>query len=105
MAVEARDCWSHILNELGPRGQNFTTWSVFRPLYRPFRARAVGNSIIVDSPSITVPRTIHYREFECVFSFYEDYINLVSGIRPKMRDKCGWNISYIITLIHEFCAD
>lgn len=105
MEVNARRYWNHILNELEPEGQNFITWSAYRPLYKPFTARAVGDFIVVDSPSITSPRTINYTEFECVFQYYEGYINLEPGIRPRIRDECGLNSSYIITLIHEFCTN
>ena len=104
MELKINECWNHIRNELGSRGQNFITWSVYNPQKLPFTARADDNSIIVDSPSITSPRPIYYKEFECVFGFYEDYINRIFGIRPKMK-RCGYNSSYIITLIHKFCTN
>ena len=102
MAMNARESWDHVLTELGVQQRHFTTWSAFRPSNRPFTARALGDKIIVDGPSITVPRTIYYREFECVFSYYDDYVDHVPGIRPIIRDECGLNSSYIITLIHEY---
>lgn len=103
MEPNARDCWKRILNEIGPQGRNFTTWGAYRPTDRPFTARAVGDYIGVEGPSISSLRTIYYREFECVFGYYEDYVNLEPRIRPRIRDECGVNSSYIITLIHEFC--
>lgn len=103
MKLSARDCWKHILNELGMKGQEFSLWGAYRSSRRPFTARATGNYIVIEGPSISSPRTISYTEFECVFGYYEDYVNLVPGMRPKIRDRCGLNSSYIITLIHEFC--
>ena len=102
MAMNMRESWDHVLTELGMQQRHFTTWSAFRPSNRPFTAQALGDIVIIDGPSITVPRTIHYREFECVFSYYDDYVNHVPGIRPMIRDECGLNSSYIITLIHEY---
>ena len=103
MEPDARDCWMRILNEIGPQGRNFATWGAHWSTDRPFTAREAGGYIVVEGPRITSPRTIYYREFECVFRYYEDYVNLEPGIRPRIRDECGVNSSYIITLIHEYC--
>ena len=104
MESNARDCWKHILDELGAQG-HFILWSAYRSSGLPFSAKATGKYIVVESPSITSPRTISYQQFECVFEHYENYVNRVPGIRQKIRDKCGRNSSYIITLIHEFCTE
>ena len=101
MDAQARNCWKRILDSIGLRGQTFQTWSVYRPSNRPFTARSIGEAIIIESPSIMGLRSIHYQEFECVFSLYNDYVNRVDGLRKHMRDKCGFNSSYLLTLIHE----
>jgi len=102
MVNNAREFWDRLLAELGKQQQHLTTWSAFRPSNRPFTVRALGDTIVVNGPSISVPRTIIYNEFECVFSYYDDYVNHVLGIRSMIRDECGLNSSYIITLIHEY---
>ena len=95
--------WTRIISELGPGGLELTTWSVYRPKGIHFTARASGDAIVVEGPSISSSRIISYREFECVAKLYNAYIGGVAGIRPTIRDRCGWNSSYVITLIHEFC--
>ena len=103
MDAQARSCWKQIRESIGLRGQTFQTWSVYRPSNRPFTAKANGEAILVESPSIKGIRSIYFKEFQCVFNLYHDYVNRVDGIRQHMRDNCGLNSSYIITLIHEIC--
>lgn len=40
------------------------------------------------------------KEYECIASRYDDYVAGVKAIRPQMRDECGQNSSYLISLIH-----
>lgn len=96
-------CWNHILSSLGSTDRDLLTWSIYRPKRIPFRATVSGNAIVVESPSISTPRTINYSEFECVAKLYDAYKQRKPGVRSAMRDGCGLNSSYIITLIHELC--
>ena len=97
------ECWGVILRELRYSSQNLTTWSIYRPQRKTFTVRANTNSVIVEGPSISAPRTINYNEFECVARLYPAYAQHKLRIRQRMRNECGFNSSYIITLIHEFC--
>lgn len=97
------ECWVGLMNELGQNGRELKTWSLLRPRELPFKARAKGNVIVVEGPRISPPRIITIKEFECTYKLYNGYIDGVTGIRQKIRDKCGFNSSYIITLIHQFC--
>jgi hypothetical protein len=98
----ASNYWAQVLKQLNNK-KDFETWGIFRSNKKPFSAKTVNNNILIESPSLASPRVIWYTEFECVASLYQDYKKKKSGIRPKMRNKCGINSSYIITLIHELC--
>jgi len=101
--VSASNCWKKIVSEIGSTGREFETWGRYWGYNNKFRVRAEKNIIVVDGPSISSPRIITFTEFECVAALYDDYIKGVKGIRNTMRDDCGRNSSYIITLIHEYC--
>jgi len=95
-------CWNRLIKELGQNGVELKTWSRFKPREIPFRVRTKGSVIVIEGPGISPPRIITFKEFECVYKLYNDYIAGVAGIRPRIRDRCGFNSSYIITLIHQF---
>ena len=101
--------WKTLLDQLSPAGNDFKMFAI-RPRKdaKYFNAKIEGQHIVIDvakmhdnSSEIKVERRIGFKEFECVASKYNDYVSGVKGIRPLMRDKCGQNSSYLITLIHQ----
>ncbi|MHA1690319.1 MAG: hypothetical protein ACTSU7_01650 [Candidatus Heimdallarchaeaceae archaeon] len=95
-------CWTIITSHIGHTGKQFHTWGFYRSQKRPFIARYDGNNILIEAHQLK-SRPIRYSEFECVASLYDSYISGDKGIRPSMK-KCGYNSSYILTLINEYCV-
>ncbi len=103
-------CWETILFEIGKEGKDIEICSLQpRGETKYFHARKRRNKIIVDvarehtkSSDISTERSIDLSEFECVAGLYNDYISGLKGIRSEMRDNCGQNSSYLISLIDRF---
>jgi hypothetical protein len=75
------------------------TWAL-KPTGGHFYARAVSDRVFIEGKGIKGIRTVGYPEFEKVAKHYNDFIEGVTGTKQKMRDECGYNTSYILTLIH-----
>ncbi|WP_292464589.1 hypothetical protein [Methanolobus sp.] len=100
--------WATLLKQLGPQGNDFKMFGI-RPRAdaKYFNARTAGEQIVIDiakvhsnSSEINVDRHISFKEFKCVAGKYNDYVSGVKGTREQMRDECGQNTSYLISLIH-----
>jgi hypothetical protein len=102
------DAWKMLVEKIGPVGNDFVIFSIKqRKQIRYFHARVAGNYIVVDrakehveTAQINRERRIDFNQFRCVAQVYNKYIQGTEGIRPMMRDHCGQNTSYIISLIH-----
>jgi hypothetical protein len=92
------------------------TWSNNKGDGCYFHVRESGSQLKIQSSSKKSPsckirkeRTIDLKQFECVAKSYNSYVNedkeISKGIRPNIRDNCGFNTSYIISLIHAFSED
>lgn len=100
--------WKTLLDQLSPSGNDFKMFAIKpRKDAKYFNAKVEGQQIVVDvarthgnSSDIKVQRRIGFKEFQCVASKYNQYVAGVKGIRPQIRDECGLNSSYLITLIH-----
>lgn len=106
---DTRECWKKILRYIETEGKDIEVCSL-RPRgdSKFFHAWKNGSRIKVDtaenqrnSVDITTTRTINYDEFKCIAKLYNDYVSGKKGVRPTMRDNCGHNSSYVISLINE----
>jgi hypothetical protein len=95
--------WEVIKSYLSNKSVELETWGHYRSSKQQFFARLNKDRIIITGKSFNGHREISFKEFECVAKHYDDYIQGVKGTRKTIRDNCGYNSSYIITLIHEFC--
>lgn len=99
--------WKKLLYKVGSEGDDFIIFSiVLRTEIKYFHARVKGQYIVVDrarkhleTAQINEERTIDFNQFGCVAHLYNEYVLGNRGIRPMMRDNCGQNTSYIISLI------
>jgi hypothetical protein len=100
--------WATLMKQLSVQGSDFKMFGI-RPRAdaKHFNARIAGEHIIIDvakthenSSKITVERYISFKEFKCIASKYNDYVSGLKGTREQMRDECGQNTSYLISLIH-----
>lgn len=106
--VDIYKSWETLLEKIGSDGNDFLIFSIRRRRERRyFHARVDGQYIVVDrakehteTAQINRERRIDFDQFRCVALLYVEYVLGVKGIRPKMRDHCGWNTSYLISLIH-----
>jgi len=100
--------WKMLLEKIGPDGSDFVIFSIRRRKEtKYFHAKVDGEYIVVDrakehveTARIDRQRKIDFNQFRCVAQLYDKYVLGIKGIRPKMRDRCGWNTSYLISLIH-----
>jgi hypothetical protein len=105
---DVHDAWERLLENIGPDGNDFVIFSIKRRKeIGYFHARAEGQHIVVDraeghieTSKINGERRMDFNQFRCVAKYYNDYVCGIKGIRPKMIDSCGFNTSYIISLIH-----
>lgn len=99
--------WKKLLDKVGSEGDDFIIFSVVRRKeIKYFHARVKSQYIVVDrarkhleTAQINVERTIDFNQFKCITELYNEYVLGNRGIRPIMRDNCGKNTSYIISLI------
>lgn len=106
--VDMYNTWKMLLEKIAPDGNDFVNFSIRRRKeIKYFHAEVDGQYIVVDraeehveTAQINGERRIDFNQFRCVAHFYNKYVLGIKGIRPKMRDHCGWNTSYIISLIH-----
>ena len=94
-----RQYWEQIQTELKINNLELETWSL-EPRTGHFYARAVSDRVFIEGKGIKGIRTISFPEFEKVAKYYNDYVDRVAGVKQRMRDECGYNTSYILTLIH-----
>jgi RNA binding exosome subunit len=100
--------WKNLLEQLSPEGNDFITVGIKpRKEDKYFNARVAGQQIVVDvakmhekSSHIKVERYINFNQFKCVAGKFNKYVSGVKGVRPQMRDECGQNTSYLISLIY-----
>ena len=100
--------WRMLLEKIGPDGNDFVIFSIMpRKEIKYFHAKVDGEYIVinrakehVETAKINRERRIDFNQFKCVAQLYNDYVLGKKGIRPMMRDNCGQNTSYIISLIH-----
>jgi hypothetical protein len=99
--------WKELLEKLS-EGDDFPYYGIKpRKKEKYFYARTEREYIVIKpsqnqilpSGDISTTRTVDFKQFKCVFNNYNDYILQKKGIRPKIRDSCGKNSSYIISLI------
>jgi len=106
--VDMYKTWKTLLEKIGPDGNDFVIFSIRRRKERKyFHAKVDGQYIVVDrakehteTAQINIERRIDFDQFRCIAQLYNEYVLEIKGIRPKMRDRCGWNTSYLISLIH-----
>ena len=91
--------WDKLQTELKNSSLELETWAL-KPRSGHFYARAVSDRVFIEGKGIKGIRTIGFPEFEKVAKYYNDYIDDAANIKQKMRDECGYNTSYILTLIH-----
>ena len=102
------DAWKTLLEKIGLDGNDFMIFSIRRRKeIKYFHAKVDGQYIVVDrakdhveTAQINGERRIDFNQFRCVAQLYNKYVLGTKGIRPKMRDHCGQNTSYTISLIH-----
>lgn len=102
------DTWKMLLEKIGPDGNDYVFFSIMlRKEIKWFHAKVDGEYIIIDrakahveTAKINGERRIDFNQFRCVAQLYNKYVLGIKGIRPMMRDDCGQNTSYIISLIH-----
>jgi len=105
---DLRKTWGRLLEKIGSDGNDYLIFAIKpRKKIRYFHARVKDQCIVIEkakkhieTSQITAKRKIYYDEFKCVAQLYNEYINGTKGIRPRMRDQCGRNASYVISLIH-----
>jgi hypothetical protein len=95
----ARRYWDLLQTELKANNLELETWAL-KPTGGHFYARAVSDRVFIEGKGIKGIRTVGFPEFEKVAKYYNDFIEGVAGTKQKMRDECGYNTSYILTLIH-----
>ncbi|GEM_PF-2648208 len=104
---DVEGAWKTLLERIG-EGNDFSVFSIQkRKPIRYFHAEVSGDYIIIDrakkhleTVNITKKRRVDFNQFRCVARLYNRYIKGEVGIRPLMRDKCGYNTSYVISLIY-----
>jgi uncharacterized protein YuzE len=100
--------WRMLLEKVGPDGDDFMICSIMpRKEIKYFHAKVDGGYIVinrakehVETAKINGERRIDFNQFGCVVQLYNEYVRGSNAIRPMMRDNCGQNTSYIISLIH-----
>ena len=108
--IDLKKAWDFIFQSLLFPGRDIQLWSKNYGYRDYFHAVARGNKIIITrslekDPSCKIQngseRSIDYQQFECVANRFNQY---VAGDlkRHIIRDKCGQNTSYIISLIIHF---
>ena len=98
-STKVKQYWDQIQTLLKEGTIELKTWSM-EPREGSFYARGAADRVMIDGKGIKGIRMIGFPEFEKVAKYYNDYIDEVAGIKQKMRDECGYNTSYILTLIH-----
>lgn len=100
--------WNLVLKALGGTGMEIQAVSRRDGYGCFFHARSKQNSIQVEpsaentpSCNISTTRTITFEAFERVAKNYNPYARGVKGVRETIRDTCGWNSSYILSIIHK----
>jgi hypothetical protein len=96
---KTRQYWEQIQAELKTNNLELETWAL-EPRSGHFYARTVSDRVFIEGKGIKGIRTVGYPEFEKVATYYNDYIDDVPGTKQKMRDSCGYNTTYILTLLH-----
>jgi len=102
------DTWKVLLRKIGMDGNDYMIFSIMRRKeIKYFHAKVDGEHILIDrakahveTAKINGERRIDFNQFRCVAQLYNKYILGIKGIRPIMRDNCGQNTSYVLSLIH-----
>lgn len=101
------ESWEELLSKIDSNGDDFGYYSIKKRKKKQYFPASVSmKKIIVEAAKRLEPpakisgkRTIDFDQFKCVAAYFHDYITGEKGIRPKIRDNCGRNSSYIISLI------
>lgn len=107
--IDIPSVWKNIHLKLGTSGKDVLKVALHPRDYTYFHACSQSNNIFIEnakehaeSVNLTYSRTISYNEFQCVAQYYNQYVKGIIGVRETIRDNCGQNSSYIISLISEF---
>ena len=104
---DIKSSWENLLKKVDFDEEDFQFYSIKpRKEIKYFHAKVENQYIVIDratkhseTAELNGERRIDFKQFKCVAPLYNQYIVGTKGIRPKMRDNCGQNTSYIISLI------